>query len=139
MALRGWVLDPHSGGVVIPEQTRRRAIARIEKYAALHHAGKYTRLAFRFRGPLCYVDAFVEPEPPSAALLKQTGESREQFLDRMRALPMRLCRLRHFAEDRRSMAFFTYSNERYEPCVFPTGSFFGMPEEAFALAARYLS
>ena len=138
MAVRGWVFDPHSGGVAIPEQTRRRVVVRVEKYAAAHYVGRYTRLAFRFRGPLCYIDAFVEPEPPSKALLTQTGESREQFLGRMRALPVHLCRLRHFAEFRWSMAFFTYSNKRYEPCAFPTGSFFGMPEEAFELAARYL-
>ena len=138
MAPRGWVFDPHSGGVAIPEHTRRRVIARVEQYAAAHYTGKYTRLAFRFRGPLCYIDAFVEPEPPSKAMLEQTGESREQFLARMRELPLHLCRLRHFAEDRWSMAFFTYSAERYEPCTFPDGSFFGVPEEAFALAAGYL-
>ena len=33
---------------------------------------------------------------------------------------------------------YTYSNERYEPCVFLNGSFFGTPEEAFELCAGYL-
>ena len=138
MAQRGWVFDPHSGGVAVPERTRQRTVARIEKYAARSHSGKYTRLDIRFRGPLCYIDAYVEPEPPSKSLLKQNGETREQFLERMRSMPVHLCRLRHFAEDRWSMAFFTHGTERYEPCIFPNGTFFGTPEEAFALSARHL-
>ena len=138
MAQRGWVFDPHSGGIAIPERTRQRIAERIAKYAAEHHSGKYTRLDIRFRGPLCYIDAYVEPEPPSKSLLKRHGETREQFLARMRAMPVHLCRLRHFAEDRWSMAFFTYSAERYEPCVFPNGTFFGTPEEAFAVSAGHL-
>ena len=135
---RHWVFDPHSGGVKIPPAVRARTVERIEKYAAKHYAGKYTRLGIRFRGPLCYIDAYVEPEKPSAKLLKVTGETREQFLERLRSAPIHLCRLRHFAEDRWSMAFFTYSHERYEPSVFANGSFHGTPEEAFELAAMYL-
>jgi len=138
MSVRGWMFNPHSGGVPIPERTRQRTVERIAKYAASHHCGTYTRLDIRFRGPLCYIDAYVEPEPPSKALLRQTGETREQFLERLRAVPVHLCRLRHFAEERWSMAFFTYSAERYEPCVFPNGTFFGLPEEAFAVAATHL-
>jgi hypothetical protein len=112
-------------------------VERIEKYAAKHYAGKYTRIETRFRGPLCYIDAYVEPVEPSAKMLKVTGETRQQFLERLRAAPIHLCRLRHFAEDRWSMAFFTYSHERYEPSVFANGSFHGTPEEAFELAAMY--
>lgn len=33
------------------------------------------------------------------------------------------------------MAFFTYSNEEYEPTFFGNGTFIGTPEEAFARAA----
>ena len=36
------------------------------------------------------------------------------------------------------MAFYTYSNERYEPCFFTTGEDHGTPEEAFDTAAVYL-
>jgi hypothetical protein len=36
------------------------------------------------------------------------------------------------------MAFYTYSNERYEPCAFPNGTFHGTPEEAFEVGAVYL-
>lgn len=133
--MRGtWVFDPHSGGVKIPERTRQRA----EKYAREHYAGKYTRLGIRFRGALCYIDACTEPEEPSKELLKATGETREQFLERMRNAPLHLCRIRHFDEDRWSLGFYTYSNERYEPCLFNNGTFFGTPEEAFEQSAGYL-
>jgi hypothetical protein len=36
------------------------------------------------------------------------------------------------------MAFYTYSNEKYEPCLFNNGTFEGTPEEAFDTAAVYL-
>ena len=36
------------------------------------------------------------------------------------------------------MAFYTYSNEKYEPCMFRNGTFVGTPEEAFEIAAIYL-
>jgi len=36
------------------------------------------------------------------------------------------------------MAFYTYSNERYEPCAFENGSFYGTVEEAFEIGAVYL-
>jgi len=36
------------------------------------------------------------------------------------------------------MAFYTYSNERYEPCVFNNETFYGTPEEAFETSAIYL-
>src|SRR5262249_53131299 len=37
-----------------------------------------------------------------------------------------------------SMAFYTYSNERYELCTFPNGTFYGTPEEALEVGAAYL-
>jgi len=64
-----------AGGVTVPLRTRQRIIERIEKYAAKDYSGKYMRLDSRFRGPLCYIDAYVEPEPPSKSLLKNTGET----------------------------------------------------------------
>ena len=137
--MRGWVFDPHSGGVKIPEKVRKSTTERIEKYAAEHYAGKYTRLGIRFHGVFCYIDAYTEPEEPSKDLLKATGETREQFLERVGNVPLHLCRLRYFAEDRWSLGFYTYSNERYEPCVFRNGTFFGTPEEAFEQSAGYLS
>jgi hypothetical protein len=135
-----WVYDPHSGGVKIPTSVRERTEKRIQDYASKHYAGKYTRLAIRFRGALCYIDAFTEPQDPDPELLRITGESREQFLERLRDMPTHLCRLRYFGnEEKWSMAFYTYSNERYEPCMFHNGTFEGTPEEAFEIGAAYLT
>ena len=118
MGGREWVFDPYSGGNKIPEAVRRQTIDRLERHAAAHCAGQYTRLDIRFRGPLCYIDAFTEPEEPSQELLRAVGQTREQLLERLRANPLHLCRLRYFTPDRWSLAFYTYSNERYEPCAF---------------------
>jgi hypothetical protein len=71
--------------------------------------------------------------------LNITGETREQFLERQRSFPLHLCRLRYFGnEEEWSLAFYTYSNERYELCVFQSGSFYGTPEEGFEVGATYL-
>ncbi len=133
-----WVYDPHSGGVKIPPAVRLRTEQRIRAYAEKHHAGKYTRLDIRFRGPLCYIDAYVEPDKPSPEFLRSLGETLEQYMERLGNQPLHLCRLRHFSEERWSMAFYTYSNERYEPCAFMSGEFMGTPEEAFEIGAMYL-
>jgi hypothetical protein len=103
------------------------------------YAGRYTRLGVRFKGALCYIDAFIEPDPPTPRQLRRLGETREEYLDRRRDLPMHLCRLRYFGnEDAWTLAFFTYSNERYSPCVFHSGSDHGKPEEALDVGAAYL-
>ena len=60
------------------------------------------------------------------------------MIDRLRRTPTHLVRLRYFQEDRWSFAFYTYSNDRYEPSMYPSGSFFGTPEEAFDIGATYL-
>ena len=137
--MRAWVYDPHSGGVKIPAPVRQRTERRIRSHAEAHYAGKFTRLDIRFRGPLCYIDAYTEPEARTASLLRTLGETREQYMRRQQDVPLHLCRLRYFGnEDRWSMAFYTYSNEGYEPCVFTNGSFHGTPEEAFETGAIYL-
>lgn len=136
--MRGWVFDPHSGGSKIPPIVQMETKRRIEAYAAQHYAGKYIRLDIRFRGQFCYIDAYKEPSvshnysPP--------GFSHEEYLERLRNIPIHLCRLRYFkAQNQWSLAFFTYSHEKYEPCVFDSGKFLGTPEEGFATSALYLS
>jgi len=87
-------------------------------------------LGIRFHGALCYVDAYVEPEPPSRGLLRVLGETRQEYFERVREVPLHLCRLRYFGGRKMwSMAFYTYSNERYELCTFPNGTFYGTPEK----------
>jgi hypothetical protein len=118
---------------------RERTEQRILAYAEAHHAGKFTRLGIWFRGALCYIDAYLEPAKPSAALLRITKETREEYYERMRSAPLHLCRLRYFGrDDAWSMAFYTYSRERYQPCAFDHGGLTGTPEQAFEIGAVYL-
>ena len=51
--------------------------------------------------------------------------------------PMHLCRLRYTGRDW-TLAFYTYSHEKYERCVFMSGSLLGTPEEAMDIGAIYL-
>jgi len=116
---RTWTFSPHTGGTRIPaalqEETRRRILA----HAEAHYAGRYRRIDVRFRGTFCYIDA---------------------YLDELRAeIPVHLCRLRYFGGRQLwSVAFYTYSHERYEPTVFQTGQPFGTPEEGLDIGAIYL-
>jgi len=136
---RVWVHDPHSGGVKVPPAVRQRTEQRLRAHAEARYAGRYTRLDIRFRGALCYIDAYTEPGEPSADLLAALRETREQFLERLRATPTHLCRLRYFGDEEQwTLAFFTYSNERYTPCAFRNGTFYGTPEEALDIGAVYL-
>lgn len=142
MARKQWMFDPDSGGVKVSEAVKRRTTERIHRYAQEHFAGCYTRLEIRFRGQFCYIDAYTEPEPlgpdwPPA----DWPESREEYLERLRTTPTHLCRLRYFGDEEAwGFAFYTYSGERYELSVFPSGEFLGSPEEAFHVSASmYLS
>jgi hypothetical protein len=135
-----WVYDPHSGGVKIPPTVRERTERRIRAYAAAHFAGKYTRLDIRFRGALCYIDAYTEPDEPSAEFLQTLSETKKQYQERLRNMPIHLCRLRYFGDEEAwSLAFYTYSHSRYEPCRFMNGTFHGTPEQGFAVGAVYLT
>jgi len=112
-----WYFNPHSGGKPVTPQVQRRIRARIEAHAAAEYRGRYDRLEVRFRGVFCYVDAY-------------RGSSSH---------PVHLVRLRYSgSDDRWSLAFYTYSHERYEPCVFADGSWQGSPEDAFDIGAVYL-
>lgn len=113
-----WVYNPHAGGKAIPPQVQTRIRSRILAYAAREYVGRYDRIDVRFRGALCYVDAYHDPSSTR---------------------PTHLVRLRYFgSDDRWSLAFYTYSHERYEPCAFVDGSFHGSPEAAFDIGAVYL-
>jgi len=136
--MKAWAFNPHAGGVKISSAKQSEVRQRIERHAASNYAGRYIRLEIRFRGALCYIDAFTEPQAASPSLLKITRETKEQYIERLRSFPTHLGRLRYFGGDRWSYAFYTYSNERYEPTVFHSGDWFGTPEEAFDIGASYL-
>ena len=140
MAGTTWVYDPHSGGTKIPDRKKDRIRQRILKHAEVNYAGQYLRIEVRFRGKFCYIYGYTEPQLSDDYESQLIGVSREQYIDQMRNSPMHLCRLRYFGnEDRWSMAFYTYSHEKYEPCIFNGGDWMGTPEQAFDASSVYLS
>jgi hypothetical protein len=138
MAQKQWTFDPDSGGIKIPDRVRQRTEARLRRFAEERFAGCYTRLDVRFRGQFCYVDAYTEPEPltpdwPPA----DWHESPEEYQDRLRNTPTHLCRLRYFGnEEGWGFGFYSYASDRYELSVFPTGEFFGRPEDALEVSGE---
>ena len=139
MMKKVWVKDPHSGGVKIPEGITDSVRNRIVGYAEEHYAGKYVRIDVRFKGCFCYIDAYTEPFVPEDYDSLLFGETREEYIERLRNIPTHLCRLRYKGDEERwTMAFYTYSHDKYEPSVFDHGGFFGTPEEAFQTSAVYL-
>jgi hypothetical protein len=131
-------MSPHAGGSKIPPSLQAEIRSRIERHAKRKFAGAYNRIDVRFRGALCYVDVFTEPEPPAPKLLRALGETLKQYQERLRSTPTHLCRLRYFSgRNGWSLALYTYSQERYEPCLLPNGEHFGTVEKCFALAASF--
>jgi hypothetical protein len=136
MAQKQWVFDPDSGGIKIPDRVRRRVEERLRHYAEEQFAGRFTRLEIRFRAQFCYVDAYTEPEPltpdwPPA----DWHETREEYQERLRNTPTHLCRLRYFGDEERwGFGFYSYASEQYELSMFPTGDFFGSPEDALEVS-----
>ena len=131
-----WVFDPDSGGVKVPDAVKRRTEARIRRYAEEYFAGRYTRLEIRFRGQFCYIDAYTEPEDTPGWPPADWPETREEYLERLRSTPTHLCRLRYFGDEEGwGFAFYKYSDDKYELAMFPSGDFYGTPEEAFETAA----
>lgn len=136
--IRRLTVQPGLRGRKVPDTVKRQTESRLLKYAAEHFAGCYTRLDIRFRGPFCYVDVYQEPEPLTPGWPPPDWpETREEYVARQRNTPTHLCRLRYFGPgDRWTFGFYTYSNERYELAMFPSGGFFGKAEEAFEVSAN---
>lgn len=133
-----WMFNPHAGGKPIPSAVQERTRKRILAHAEAHYSGRFSRLGITFKGKFCYIDAFQEPGTPSGDQLALLGETLEEYQARLSAAPLHLCRLRYFDEDKWSVAFYTYSNEKYEPSVFDTGDFLGTPEQGLDVGAVYL-
>ena len=129
------MFDPDAGGKKISEAVKRDIEKRIQAVAKEQFEGKYTRLEIRFRGQFCYIDAYTEPQITENWPPPDWPETKEEYLERMRSTPVHLCRLRYFGDDRWGFAFYTYSHERYELSVYPSGEFIGTPEEAFLTSA----
>lgn len=117
MAQMGWVYDPQSGGVKITVSKQADFHNRVDQFSGTRPWFPKYKLKLRFKNQFCYLDSLEEGETT--------------------AFP--LCRLRYFRDNIWSMAFYTYSNNRYEPCIFQNGTWEGSIEEAIEICEMYLS
>ena len=140
MSRKVWGFVPHRGGKTIPDSVKADVKRRITELARSEFPGRSIRIELRFRKQLCYVDAYEAPNDKDTNPPSYWEGSREEWIQYRSNLPTHLCRLRYFGEDRWSFGFYTYSNERYELCIFPqNGDFFGTPEMAFMVSSVYLN
>jgi hypothetical protein len=110
-----WHDNPQSGGTKIPPTQYDKLSRQVHAYEKTRAWYPGSSLRLRFKGQFCYVDGAKEGETPYP-----------------------LGRLRYFADDRWSLAFYTYSNERYEPCLLPNGEWYGSLEQTIAVCEVYL-
>lgn len=88
-------------------------------------------ISIEAKGRFFYIGATTR-EPPPQVKRKMT----QRQID-MGPSSFKLCRIENLgSSDRWGFAFYKYSDETYEPCMFPSGSFEGTPEEAFDCAAK---
>jgi len=113
--MKRWVRDPHSGGIKIPKELYDKICKEVESFACSRPWYPRIQLKPRFKSHFCYIDRVEE------------GDGR--------LFP--LCRLRYFTKDW-SMALFTYSNERYEPCFLSNGKLEGTIEEALTVCEPFI-
>jgi len=137
--MKTWTYAPNASGKKIPPHLQATVRERIQRHAQARCAGSYERLDIRFRGDCCYIDAYEKPPEPNLRLLKITGETADEFKERMGNTPLHLCRLRYYGDlEKWGLAFYTYSHERYELTTFPSGEFSGTVEAGFDVGSVYL-
>ena len=137
---RGYGFNPNSRGVAIPDALHSKIRKRILEYAAAEYADRFDSIDVRFKSQFCYIDAYLEPPEPYRGLLDATGETVEQYVERMKTTPTHLVRLRYFGDlESWGLAFFAYSSDKYELSMYPSGEWTGTIEEAFDVGAVYLS
>lgn len=110
-----WYYNPHSGGIKIPPEMYDRLRRQVQAYERARSWYPKFSIQLRFKAQFCYLD------------------SCENGVD---IFP--LVRLRYFSPQRWSLAFFTYSNERYEPCLFAGGEDCGSIEQAIDACETFL-
>jgi len=110
-----WVYDPHSGGIKIPKNEHEEICRKAEHFAKTRSWYSDFFLQLRFKNQFCYIDG----------------------VDRKNNQSFPLCRLRYFNKKEWSLSLYTYSNDRYESCVF-SNSQTGTLEEAIEICEGYL-
>ncbi len=86
-----WVYDPQSGGVIIPKKQFDEIKARIISHMAKIAPNVVADI--KLKSQFCYVNTVEDGHI------------------------MPVCRMRYFDINRWSFAFYTYSNETYQPCL----------------------
>ena len=109
MTKKVWCFDPHSGGTKIPAETHATIIKQISDFEKTRIWYPRIRLNTRFKSQFLYIDT-VENENDFSPLL----------------------RLRYLRIDW-SVCLFTWSCERYEPCIFQSGKWTGSIQDAIKL------
>jgi hypothetical protein len=127
-----YLYDAHLGGAMISDAIGRRTEDRVRQFADEAFPGRFRKLGIWFRGQFCYVDLFRDPGPyPDGWSADDSDETREQYRDRLAAMPVHVLRLRYFGNpDRWSFALYNPATEDYEPATFPSGEAAGRPEDA---------
>ena len=113
--MKKWCIDPQGGGIRIPSDIQWMITAQANAYAEKQAWYPKFKLNIRYKGQFCYLEGFEEDKTPFP-----------------------IGRLRYFGRDKWSLAFYTYSNEHYEPCVFKNGEWLGTIEQAIDICALYL-
>lgn len=111
-----WYYLPHSGGAKIPPQIHDSLRSKVHAYEKTRPWYPKYKLNLRFKGQFCYIDACEDGKKPFP-----------------------LGRARYFSENNWSLAYYTYSNERYEPCLLPSGKDSGTLELSLQICETYLS
>jgi len=111
-----WCYDPHSGGQKIPSRSYDQFTKRVHAFASSRPWSSKVQLSLRFKRQFCYLD------------ITESGETE--------ASP--LARLRYFRDEYWSMAFYTWSHMRYEPCALSNGKWEGTIEEAIATCEAFI-
>src|ERR1700683_48668 len=102
---------------------------RVDERALRHEGRRRRQETIAWCGPLRRVQLLVRTTMSGESVSASRGDAPRDVL-------LHLCRLRYFRnEEAWSMAFYTYSHEKYEPSMFSNGTFHGTPEEGFEMAA----
>ena len=110
------VYDPQSGGSKIKAQDHSIFRQQAEKFAKVRPWSSKYELTLRFKNQFCCFG----------------------FLKNGDDMEVPLGRLRYFKDNVWSLAFFTYSNETYQPCVFLNGELEGTLEDGIKTCEEYI-
>lgn len=103
-----------TGGIIIQPNLYASIRSQADAFAVSRPWYSEFKLQLRFKKQYCYLDA----------------EEKDDLFP--------LGRLCYFGPNKWCFAFYTYSNQRYEPCIFPSGEWFGTIEQAIEICEMYL-